>query len=131
MSVLGKVVLDVVNPFLVPSVLLFEVIVVIIEAAVIYFLLERSVRTALLASFTANLISGILSIFYFLFPMGTVSALASRLGLMLAVGLVVNVLVETGVLKALFFKSTDFRKLFKASTIMNLASYAILILYFA
>ena len=64
---LGQVALDLVNPFLVPSILLFEVFVVMIEAVVIYFLLERSKLKAFVASFVANLASGILSLFYFFF----------------------------------------------------------------
>lgn len=123
---LGEVALDLVDPFLVPSIPLFEVCVVMIEAVVIYFLLERSKLKSLVASFVANLASGILSLFYFFFAI-----LTGSMYLELAVGLIINIVVETAVLKALFFSKVDLRKLFKVSIIMNLCSYALLILYLA
>ena len=49
---------------------------------------------------------------------------------MLIVALAVNIVVETGVLKIFFFKATKLRRLIGVSAVMNLASYAIVILYF-
>jgi hypothetical protein len=54
----------------------------------------------------------------------------TRLGFTLVVAVVVNIVVETGVLKILFFKATMLRRLIGVSAVMNLASYAVLILYF-
>jgi len=121
--------LDLVDPFLVPGVVVFEAIVVLIEAVVIFFLLERSLGKALLASLIANLVTGGLSVIYLLFSWEALSTY-TRLELMLVVAVLVNIVVETGALKILFFKATKLRRLIIVSAVMNLASYAIVILYF-
>jgi hypothetical protein len=120
--------LDLVDPFLVPGVVVFEGIVVLIEAAVIFFLLERNLGRALLASFSANLVTGALSVIYLLFSWDALSTYTG-LGFTLIAALVVNIVVETSVLKILFFKTTKLRRLIGVSAVMNLASYSIVILY--
>jgi hypothetical protein len=124
-----KLFLDLVDPFLVPGVVVFEAIVVLIEAVVIFFLLERSLGKALLASLIANLVTGALSVIYLLFSWEALSTY-TRFGFMLIVALVVNIVVETIVLKILFFRATKLSRLIGVSVVMNLASYAIVILYF-
>ena len=126
---LEKLFLDLVDPFLVPGVVVFEAIVVLIEAVVIFFLLERSLGKALLASLIANLVTGALSVIYLLFSREALSTY-TRFGFMLIVALVVNIVVETIVLKILFFRATKLSRFIGVSVVMNLASYAIVILYF-
>jgi len=100
--------------------------------------MERRAAKAFAASFSANLLTGLLSIVYFFFPMEFGFAY-SRIGeeafalqestvvLILIFGLIVNILVEAGVLK-LFYRTTGTRKIFKVSTVMNMISYAIVVL---
>lgn len=121
--------LDLVNPILVPSVLLFEGTVVVVEAIVIFLMLERNLGKAFAASFTANLVTGALSAIYILFSWGGTYAYP-QLVFMLVVGLLVNIFVETGILKLSFFKEIEVRRLLKVSMVMNVVSYGILVLYF-
>jgi small-conductance mechanosensitive channel len=121
--------LDLVNPILVPSVLLFEGTVVVVEAIVIFLMLERNLGKAFAASFTANLVTGALSAIYILFLWGGTHAYP-QLVFMFVVGLLVNIFVETGILKLSFFKEIEVRRLLKVSMVMNVVSYGILVLYF-
>jgi hypothetical protein len=121
--------LDLVNPILVPLVLLFEGTVVVVEAIVIFLMLERNLGKAFAASFTANLVTGALSAIYILFSWGRTHAYP-QLVFMFVVGLLVSIFVETGTLKLSFFKEIEVRRLLKVSMIMNIASYGILVLYF-
>lgn len=121
--------LDLVNPILVPSVLLFEGTVVVVEAIVIFLMLERNLGKAFAASFTANLVTGALSAIYILFSWGGTYA-SPQLVFMFVVGLLVNIFVETGILKLSFFKEIEVRRLLKVSMVMNVVSYGILVLYF-
>ena len=129
MTALEKLFLDLVDPLLVPGVVVFEAIVVLIEAVVMFFLLERNLRKALVASFSANLVTGVLSIVYLLFSWATIST-TQRFASMIVAALLINMLVEAAVLRLLFFRAVDMKKLLKVSAVMNLASYAILIIYF-
>ena len=100
--------MDLVNPFLVPSVLILEALVIIVEAVIVFFLMERRAAKAFAASFSANLLTGLLSIVYFFFPLEFGFAY-SRIGedaftlqestviLILVFGLMINMLVEAGV----------------------------------
>ena len=124
--VMDKVVLDLVDPLLVPSILFFEALVILIEALVIFFLLERNLSKALAASFVANLLTGLLSLLFFLFPF---NAEYQSLVLVIVFSLIVNILLEAGVLR-LLYKTVSLGRVFKTSTIMNVASYAIVILNF-
>jgi len=129
-STFEKISLDIVPPlFMVPSVLLFEAIVIVIEAFLIFHLMERQAMKAFAASFTANLLTGLLSLFYFLPSLRVVSFTYSTLASMIVVPLLINILVEAGVLK-LFYRAVSMRKILKVSTIMNVASYVILIFNF-
>jgi hypothetical protein len=121
--------LDVVNPLLVPSVLLFEALVVIIEAFIIFFLLERRLGKAFAASLAANLITGLLSFLYFLIPSEILSSY-SDLGLMLVIPLMVNILVEAGVLR-FFYRAVSLRRILGTSAVMNIATYGLLLLVFS
>ena len=71
MSLFEKLFLDLVNPslVLVPSVLILEALVIIVEAVIVFFLMERRAAKAFAASFSANLLTGMLSIVYFFFPL--------------------------------------------------------------
>jgi len=129
MTTLEKLFLDLVDPLLVPGVVVFEAIVVLIEAVVIFFLLERNLRKALVASFSANLVTGVLSIVYLLFSWATIST-TQRFASMIVAALLINMRVEAAVLRLWFFRAVDMKKLLKVSAVMNLASYAILIIYF-
>ena len=77
-----KIFLDVINPFMAPSTLLFEAIVIMIETPIIFLLLERQVVKAFVASFTANLVTGLLSVFYIVFSWEYVSFTYSKLASM-------------------------------------------------
>jgi len=129
MTALEKLFLDLVDPLLVPGVVVFEAIVVLIEAVVMFFLVERNLRKALVASFSANLVTGVLSIVYLLFSWATIST-TQRFASMIVAAVLINMLVEAAVLRLLFFRAVDMKKLLKVSAVMNLASYAILIIYF-
>ncbi len=119
--------LDLVDPLLVPSVLLFEAAVIVIEAAVLYFMLERTISKAVIASFSANLVTGLLSLVYLLLPTEALPAF-TRLATMVILALPVNIILEAGVLKG--FYRAAILKLLKVSVVMNIVSYAILILSF-
>lgn len=119
--------LDVVNPLLVPSVLLFEALVVIIEAVIIFFLLERRLGKAVGASLIANLVTGFLSLLYFLIPSEISPFMYPDLVLLYAVPLIVNILVETGVLR-LFYKAANLGRILGVSVVMNVATYGLLFL---
>ena len=124
---LEKLLLDVVNPFLVPSVILFEALVVIIEAVIIFFSLERRIKKAVGASLTANLITGFLSLLYFLIPSEISPFMYPDLVLLYAVPLIVNILVEAGVLR-FFYRAVDLRRILGVSAVMNVATYGLLFL---
>ncbi|MCX6660530.1 MAG: hypothetical protein NTX81_09210 [Candidatus Bathyarchaeota archaeon] len=121
--------LDVVNPLLVPSVLLFETLVVIIEAFIIFFLLERRLGKAFVASLAANLTTGLLSFLYFLIP-SEISSSYSDLGLVYVIPLIVNILVETGVLRY-FYRGVSMNRILGVSAIMNVATYGLLLTVFS
>jgi len=124
--------LDIVDPFLLPSVWIIEALVIIVEAVVIFFLMERRASKAFAASFTANLLTGLLSIVFLFFPLEFGFTYIFTLeepivAFILVSGLIINILVEAGVLK-LFYRRANAAKIFKVSTVMNLISYAIVIL---
>ena len=121
--------LDVVNPLLVPSVLLFETLVVIIEAFIIFFLLKRRLGKAFVASLAANLTTGLLSFLYFLIP-SEISSSYSDLGLAYVIPLIVNILVETGVLRY-FYRGASMKRILGVSAIMNVATYGLLLMVFS
>lgn len=135
-----RLILDLVDPFLVGPIFLLESLVVVIEACLIYLLMERSIVKAFGASFCANLITGLLSIIYFFLPlefgfaytkMGVDAFILqdSTLILLLVAGFLVNILVEAGVLK-LFYRQASARRIFKVSAIMNVISYVLIVLNF-
>ena len=121
----GSVFLDLVDPLMVPSVLFFELIVVLLESAVIYLLLMRKAVRAFAASFSANLVTSLLSVLYLLLPRAFVSTY-SNLALSVVTALLINILLEAGVLRH-FCRGVSFKKILKISTVMNVASYAIVI----
>ena len=121
--------LDVVNPLLVPSVLLFEAFVVIIEAFIIFFLLERRLGKTFAASLAANLITGLLSLLYFLMP-SEISSSYSDLALAFVIPLIVNMLVEAGVLR-FFYRAASVRRILGTSAVMNVVTYGLLFLVFS
>lgn len=132
LSFFERLFLDVVDPFLVPSVWILEALVTIVEAIVVFFLMERRAAKAFAASFTANLLTGLLSTVYLFFPLEFGFAYIFTLdeptvALILVSGLIINILVEAGVLK-LFYRTASAGKIFKISTVMNLISYAIVVL---
>jgi hypothetical protein len=88
--------------------------------------LERNLSKAFAASFVANLLTGLLSLLFFLFPF---NAEYQSLVLVIVFSLIVNILLEAGVLR-LLYKTVTLGRVFKASTVMNVASYAIVILNF-
>ena len=124
---LENIFLDLVDPFTVLSVPLFEAAVIIIEALIIYFLLEKKGVKAFVSSLSANLITGLLILFYPFFL--ETSSMPTTLVFIILLPLLINILVESGVLK-LFYKSIDTMKILKVSALMNLASYAILMINF-
>jgi hypothetical protein len=129
-----KLFLDIVDPFLLPSVWIIEALAIIVESVVIFFLMERRAPKAFAASFTANLLTGLLSIVFLFFPLEfgfaylfTSGAFEPTVVLILVSGLIINILLEAGVLK-LFYRTAGAGKVFKVSTVMNLISYAIVVL---
>jgi hypothetical protein len=132
LSLFEKLFLDIVDPFLLPSVWILEALVIVVEAVVIFFLMERRAPKAFAASFAANLLTGLLSIVFMFFPLEFGFAYISTLeepivAFILVSGLIINILVEAGVLK-LFYRATGAGKIFKVSIVMNLISYAIVVL---
>jgi len=125
-ALFGNIVLDLVGPLIVSSILFFEAVAVILEAVIIYFLLEREAVKAFVASFSANLITGLLNIIY-LFIFWQDVSIYTRKAVVMTVALLINILVEALVLK-LFYKTINNRKILGVSTLMNLASYGILLL---
>ena len=132
--------LDLIDPFTVSPMLLAEALVVIIEAIIIFFLMERHAIRAFASSFCANLITGSLSIVYLFFPLEfdfaytkigveAFSLSSSTLILLLLLGLAVNILVEAGVLK-LFYRAASTGKIFRVSVAMNIISYVVIVLSF-
>jgi hypothetical protein len=135
-----KLFLDLVDPFLIWFPLLTEGAVVILETVVIFYLMERRLARAFVASLCANLLTGVLSTVYLFFPLELGAARAtigedvftmqpSALILILAFGLCVNILVEAGVLK-LFYRTRSTGRIFEVSTVMNVISYSIIIFNF-
>ena len=122
-----KVILDLVNPVNASLVLLLEVIVVIIEAIIIYFLLEKGWAKAFFSSITANFITGILSLFYLLFSIDASASVYMKIVLVIVLPLIINILIEAGILR-LFYSKVDKRQILKTSLVMNLASYVLIIL---
>jgi hypothetical protein len=126
--------LDIVDPFLLPSVWILEGLAVIVEAVVIFFLMERRAAKAFAASFTANLLTGLLSILFLFFPLEfgfaylfTPRSFEPTVVLILVSGLIISILLEAGVLK-LFYRTARVGKILKVSTVMNLISYVIVVL---
>ena len=122
----GNIILDLVGPLIVSSILFFEVVAVMLEAVIIYFLLEREAVKAFVASFSANLITGLLNIIY-LFIFWQDVSIYTRKAAVMTVALLINILVEALVIKR-FYKTVDNRKILGVSTLMNLASYGVLLL---
>jgi hypothetical protein len=120
----GSILIDLVGPMIVSYLLVFEFLAVILEAAVIYLLLEKRVAKAFVSSFSANLVTGLLNVVYLFIFWIDFSAYPQRI-IVLAVALLINIPVETLILR-FFYRSTDIKKILKVSAIMNLASYAIL-----
>jgi hypothetical protein len=125
-ALFGNIILDLVGPLIVSSVLFFEAVAVILEAVIIYFLLERIAVKAFVASFSANLITGLLNIIY-LFIFWQDVSIYTRKAVVMTVALFINILVDALILK-LFYKTIEYRKILGVSTLMNLASYGILLL---
>jgi hypothetical protein len=100
---------------------------VFLEAVIIYLLLEKKATKAFISSFSVNLVTGLLNFVYFFVFWIDVTVYPQNI-MILAVSLLINILIEAGILK-LFYKSTDKKKILKVSVIMNLASYAILVFF--
>ncbi|MBS7645374.1 hypothetical protein KEJ44_04960 [Candidatus Bathyarchaeota archaeon] len=122
-----KVFLDLFVPTDMFYTLFLEFIVIVIEAVFIYFLLEKAVGKAFLSSLGANFITGVLSAIYLVFSIDYSHPFYSRLILAVIVPLVVNILVEAGILK-LFYKDKTMKRILKTSVVMNLASYIFIVL---
>ncbi len=119
---------DLVNPFQVSSVLLVEALVIVIEAVLLYLLLARQIGKAFGASFSANLVTGLLSIFYFVFSSIEVESTYSKLTFSVVFPLMINVLVEVVVLR-LFYRNVNLSKIFKVSAVVNIVSYTLLVVF--
>jgi hypothetical protein len=125
---LAVVSFDLVNPFQVSSVALVEALVVVIEAILLYLFLARKIGKAFAASFCANLVTGLLSIFYFIFTPKEGGSTYSSLTLSVVLPLVINVLLESLVLR-LFYRNVNLGKILKVSTIANIVSYVPLLIF--
>jgi hypothetical protein len=126
-TLFGNIVLDVIGPLSAPPMIYFEIVAVILEAVIIYFLLVKEAVKAFVASFTANLVTGLLNIVYLIFFWIDVSTYPRNI-LVMAVPLLINILVEAGILRS-FYKTMSTKKILKVSAIMNIASYALLIFF--
>ncbi len=122
-----KVILDLVNPINASLILFLEVLVVIIEAIIIYFLLEKGWGKAFISSITANFVTGILSLFYLLFSIDASTSLYMKVILVMVIPLIINIVIEAGILKLLFSK-VDKRQILKTSIVMNIASYLLVVI---
>ena len=123
----GSILVDLVGPMIASYLLIFEFLAVLLEAAIIYLLLEKKATKAFISSFSVNLVTGLLNIVYFFVFWIDVSTYPQNI-IILLIALLINILVEAGILKR-FYKSTDTKKILKVSAIMNLASYAILVFF--
>jgi hypothetical protein len=121
-----KVLLDLVNPINASLILFLEVLVVIIEAIIIYFLIEKGWGKAFVSSITANFITGILSLLYLLFSIDASASLYLKVILVIIIPLIINIVIEAGILR-LFFSNVNKRKILKTSVVMNIASYVLII----
>jgi hypothetical protein len=123
----GNILVDLVGPMIASYLLIFEFLAVLLEAAIIYLLLEKKATKAFISSFSVNLVTGLLNVVYFFIFWIDVSVYPQNI-MILAVALLINIFVEAGILK-FFYKSTNTKKILKVSIIMNLASYAILVFF--
>jgi hypothetical protein len=122
-----KAFFDLINPVTVSSVFLIEVAVIIIEAVIIFLLLEKAAVKAFVSSLGANLVTGILSVFYLLFSVDPSFPLSLKVILAVIAPLVFNIFIEAGVLR-LFYRKVDSKRLLKVSAVMNLASYVLVVI---
>ncbi|MEM2882454.1 MAG: hypothetical protein QXU06_00895 [Candidatus Bathyarchaeia archaeon] len=120
-----KTFLDLTVPTTMWHMLFLELTVIAIEAAFIYFLLERSAGKALVSSLIANFITGILGAIYLIFSIEPHHPLYSKFILAIIAPLVINILLEAAVLR-LFYRSAAARRILGASALMNLASYGLI-----
>ncbi|MBS7651057.1 MAG: hypothetical protein QXN62_06680 [Candidatus Bathyarchaeia archaeon] len=118
---------DLVGPLITSFIILFEVFAVLVEAALIYLLLEKKAAKALTSSFIVNLVTGLLNLVYFFFSWADISTYHQNI-IIFAVALLINILVEASILKYLY-KPINVKKILKVSTIMNLASFIILVFF--
>ena len=124
--IVKKIFLDIIASTTIWYMIFLELIVIVIEAAFIYFLLEKAVAKAFLSSFCANFITGILSIIYFIFFIEAYPFYL-KLILMVIVPLMVNILVEAAILK-LFYRYRTVKRILGTSIVMNLASYILIVI---
>ncbi|MEM2922596.1 MAG: hypothetical protein QXF26_09820 [Candidatus Bathyarchaeia archaeon] len=122
-----KAILDLVDPTAASYMLFIEAIVVIIEAAVIYSLLERALAKAFISSICANFVTALLSFFYLIFSIEETFTTYLKVVLVAIVPLVINILVEAGILR-LFYAEAPLKRVLKTSVVMNIASYALVII---
>jgi hypothetical protein len=101
--------------------------VIIIEAVIIFLLLEKAAVKAFVSSLGANLVTGILSVFYLLFSVDPSFPLSLKVILAVIAPLVFNIFIEAGVLR-LFYRKVDSKRLLKVSAVMNLASYVLVVI---
>jgi len=124
----GILLIDLVGPIITSSILIpFEVLAVLVEAAVICILLVRNVAKALVSSFTVNLITGLLNLLYF-FAFWIDISTYHRSITIFAAALLINILVEGFILKNLY-RQKGLKNILCVSTIMNSASFTILIFF--
>lgn len=122
-----KAVLDLIVPTTFFSTLFLEVIVIVIEAIVIYFLLEKSLVKAFISSTCTNFVTGVLSLFYLLFSIEPSFPLYSKVILIVIMPLLINIFIEAGILK-FFYGKVTMQRILKVSVVMNLASYLFILI---
>lgn len=123
----GSLLMDLVGPMIISNLLVFEILAVILEAAVVYLFLEKNVGKAFLSSFSANLVTGLLNVLYLFVFWIDLSVYPQRI-ITLAAALLINILLETWILK-FFYREAGAKRLLKVSAVMNLVSYATLGLF--
>ncbi|MBS7626986.1 hypothetical protein KEJ51_08165, partial [Candidatus Bathyarchaeota archaeon] len=82
---------------------------------------------ALTSSFIVNLATGLLNLVYFFFFWADISTYYQNI-IIFTVALLINILVEASILKYLY-KPVNVKKILKVSTIMNLASFIVLVFF--
>lgn len=120
-----KIILDLLVPPLFSIACLLEIPIILVEAVIIFLLIERKAFKALVCSICANVLTALLGFIYAPF-LPELIFLTTTTIIVLFIALIINILIEAFVLRQ-FYKSIGIGKILETSVIMNLVSYAIVV----